>query len=292
MSRINFNRIEKGDIDMYADLHCHSKISDGSTAVDELVSLAKSKGISTISVTDHDTFSGSEKASVFGERLGVSIIKGTEISCFDYNRKRKVHLLCYMPNRPEPLSAMFNETNRKRKKAMEASIEKVLKVYPIPCDMILKRAEGSVCIYKQHVMQALIDAGYANEIFGNVFRKLFDSRFGIAKTSVEYPDAFDALKLVRESGGVAVLAHPAVYDSYDIMLEMIEKGLDGIEVSYPRAKETDAKLLGELCEKHNLIKTGGTDFHGMNSTRINPLGTCMTLEEEVQKIIELSKSRA
>lgn len=276
---------------MSGDLHCHSKISDGSTAVDELVLLAKNKGIDTIAVTDHDTFLGSERAAVFGEKFGVRIIKGTEISCFDYKRKRKVHLLCYMPSRPERVSAILRATNRSRKKAMNISIQKVLRAYPIPYDMILRRSAGSTCIYKQHVMQALMDAGYTNEMFGDVFRKLFDSRFGIAKTSFEYPDVFDALRLVRESGGVAVLAHPAVYESYDVMLELIENGLDGIEVSYPRAKDTDEKILGELCDNHNLIRTGGTDFHGMNTTKVNTIGTCTTSDEEIEKIITLSKSR-
>ena len=276
---------------MSADLHCHSKISDGSTAVDELVLLAKNKGLDAISVTDHDTFSGSEKAAVFGGKFGVKIIKGTEISCYDRSRKRKVHLLCYLPKNTERLSGMLRTTNRSRKQAMNISVQKVMRAYPIPYDMILRRSAGSVGLYKQHVMQALMDAGYTDEMFGDLFRKLFDSRFGIAKTSFEYPDVFEALRLVKESGGVAVLAHPAVYDSYDVMLEMIEKGLDGIEVSYPRARESDAKELSELCERYGLIKTGGTDFHGVNTSRVNPIGTCTTSDEELEKLIELAESR-
>ncbi|MBQ3691860.1 MAG: PHP domain-containing protein [Clostridia bacterium] len=276
---------------MSADLHCHSKISDGSAAVDELVLLAKNNGLSAIAVTDHDTFFGSEKAAVFGKTYGVKIIKGTEISCYDYSRKRKVHLLCYLPKRTDKLSEMIRETNRKRNEAMEAAIQKVIREYPIPYDMILRRATGSTCIYKQHVMQALMDAGYADEMFGEVFGKLFNSRSGIAKTSFEYTDVFDALELVRESGGVAVLAHPAVYNSYDVMLEMIERGLDGIEVHYPRAKESDAKELTELCDRYGLIKTGGTDFHGVNTSKVNPIGTCTTTDEELEKLIKLANSR-
>ena len=174
---------------------------------------------------------------------------------------------------------------------MTTAVQKVLRAYPIPYDMILRRSAGSVCIYKQHIMQALMDAGYTDEMFGDLFRKLFDSRFGIAKTKFDYPDVFEALRLVKESGGVSVLAHPNVYDSYDVMYEMIEKGLDGIEVNYPRAKETDEKMLGEICDRYGLIKTGGTDFHGRNTTNVNPIGTCTTEDEEVEKIIRLSKSR-
>ena len=277
---------------MSADLHCHTKISDGSTAVDELVLLAKHKGISTISVTDHDTFSGSEKALVFGKKFDVNIIKGTEISCFDYKRKRKVHLLCYLPQKTDRLASMLRTTNRNRKQAMTLSVQKVLRAYPIPYDMVLRRSAGSVCIYKQHVMQTLMDAGYTDEMFGDLFRKLFDSRFGIAKTTFEYPDVFEALRLAKESGGVTVLAHPNVYNSYELIDELIEKGLDGIEVFYPRAKETDAGELSLICDKHGLIKTGGTDFHGVNTSCPNPLGTCTTPDEELEKLLTLAKSRS
>ena len=276
---------------MSADLHCHSKYSDGSTDVEELVLLAKKSGINAIAVTDHDTFLGSERAAVFGEKYGVKIIKGTEISCYDYSRKRKVHLLCYLPKKTDKISDMIQTTLKRRSAAINISIQKIIKEYPITYDMILKRAAGSTCIYKQHIMQALMDAGYTDKIFGDLFRKFFDSRSGIAKSSFEYPDVFDALKMVKESGGAAVLAHPAVYDSYDVMLEMIERGLDGIEVHYPRARESDEKYLTELCDKYGLIKTGGTDFHGMNTTKVNPIGTCTATDEELEKLISLVNSR-
>ncbi len=276
---------------MIADLHCHTKISDGSTAIDELVLLAKNKGLEAIAVTDHDTFAGVKRAAIFGDKFGVRVIPGVEISAYDYERKRKVHLLCYMPKSSDRLSGMLRATNHNRKQAMTISIQKVLRAYPIPYDMILRRSAGSTGLYKQHVMQALMDAGYTNEMFGDVFRKLFDSRFGLAKVNYDLPDIFEALRLVKESGGIAVLAHPAVYNSYDVMYELIEKGLDGIETWYPRANENDAVLISQICDKYNLIKTGGTDFHGMNTTKINPLGTCTTPDEELKKLFALAKSR-
>lgn len=276
---------------MPADLHCHSKISDGSTEVDELVLLAKNRGIDTISVTDHDTLAGSDRAAVFGEKFGVRIIKGTEVSCYDFEHNRKVHLLCYLPNIRERLSTMLRTTNRNRKQAINLSIQKVMRAYPIPYDMILRRSAGSNTLFKQHIMRALMDAGYTTEMFGDVFKKLFDYRYGLAKVSFEYPDVFEALRIIRESGGVAVLAHPAVYDNYDIIPELIENGLDGIEISYPRAREDDSEVLGAICDKHGIIRTGGTDFHGSNCTIPHPVGTCTTTDEEVEKIIALAESR-
>lgn len=276
---------------MSADLHCHTKISDGSTAIDELVILAKNKGLNAIAVTDHDTFGGVKRAKIFGDKFGVTVIPGVEVSAYDYSRKKKVHLLCYMPKSSDRLAGMLRKTNFNRKQAMSVSIQKVLRAYPIPYDMILRRTAGSTSVYKQHIMQALMDAGYTNEMFGSVFKKLFDSRFGLAKTTFEYPDVFEALRLIRESGGVSVLAHPAVYDSYDLMYELIEKGLDGIEVWYPRANPNDDKLLADIADRYNLIKTGGTDFHGVNSSSVNPIGTCTTPDEELKKLLDLAKKR-
>ncbi len=276
---------------MPADLHCHSKVSDGTTEIDELVLLAKNKGIDTISVTDHDTLSGSDKAAAFGEKIGVRVIVGTEVSCFDFTRKRKVHMLCYLPSRRERLNTMLRTTRLARKQAVQLSAQKVMCAYPIPYEMILRRSAGSTSLYKQHIMRALIDAGYTNEVYGDVYRKLFDRRFGIARSSFDYPDVFNALTTIREAGGVAVLAHPAVYDSYDLIPELIEHGLDGIEVSYPRAKENDEEILGRICDEHGLIRTGGTDFHGGNCTDPHPIGTCTASDEEVEKIIALAASR-
>lgn len=273
---------------MPADLHCHSKLSDGSTTVEELVMLAKRRGLNTISVTDHDTFQGSDKAVPFGEKYGVRIIRGAEVSSLDYERKRKVHLLCYLPQNPEPILSIMRQTLEKRNNAMKRSIQKILSVYPIPPEMIAKQSVGSTCIYKQHIMHALMDAGYTTEVFGDLFRSLFSSKTGIARFPIEQPEVFEVLRKIKESGGVAVLAHPAVYNSYELIPELIKNGLDGIEVSHPRAKESDAKELGELCDRYGLIKTGGTDFHGMNTPKAQPIGTCTASDEEVEKIIQLA----
>ena len=92
---------------MSADLHCHTKMSDGSVTIEELVILAKNKGITTISVTDHDTFAGSTRAKVFAKRHGVTVIPGIEISAFDYDRNQKVHVLCYHCSYPQTCWKVF-----------------------------------------------------------------------------------------------------------------------------------------------------------------------------------------
>ena len=165
-------------------------------------------------------------------------------------------------------------------------------MYPITPEMVATRAKGSTTIFKQHVMQTLLDAGYTDKIFGDLYAKLFNSKFGLAKTHIDYPDVFDVLDAIHQAGGVAVLAHPAVYDSYDLIPELIENGLDGIECFYPRAKATDDIVLTRIADKHNLIKTGGTDFHGGTTSKPCPIGTCLTDDRQVERIKKLAIQRA
>ena len=269
---------------MSADLHCHTKLSDGSVAIDELVILAKNKGIPTIAVTDHDTFAGATRAKIFGQRHGVEVIHGAEISAFDYQRKRLVHLLCYMCGLPARLEGLFGKILANRRKAVSIALQKVMRLYPITPEMVAKRAQGSTAIYKQHIMQTLVDTGYADKMYGPLYDKLFNWKIGIAKTNIEYPDVFEVLAQIHNAGGVAVLAHPAVYDTYALLPELAEKGLDGVEVYYPRARQDDEEVLGAIAQAYDLVMTGGTDFHGGSTSSVHPIGTCLTLDEQLLKL--------
>ena len=103
----------------------------------------------------------------------------------------------------------------------------------------------------------------------------------------EYPEVTEIVPKIHEAGGLAVLAHPAVYDSYDVMEELLPLGLDGVEVWHPRNHPDDPERLSGFCREHGLIMTGGTDFHGLYTKKLNPLGTCTTGDDQV----ELMKKR-
>ena len=278
---------------MLADLHCHSTFSDGSATPAELVLLAKRLGLDALSVTDHDTLRGSDTAAEYCQKNGIDIkiITGTEISCYDYERRRNVHLLCYLPKKRERLDAFLAEISRRRTEAVEKSFELIAQRYPISLEAVTRRRGESAALFKQHIMLALMDAGYTHEVFGSEFRRLFKRKSGEgsgwARVTFEHPDIFSALELVIDSGGIPVLAHPAVYDSYDIIPELVEHGLRGIEVYYPRAEQGDAERLGDICRRHGLIMTGGTDFHGANSPKPLPLGTCTASSSEIEKLLGL-----
>lgn len=272
-----FNSEERQKSIMIIDLHCHTKMSDGATGINELIEIAKLRHIEALAVTDHDTFAGSNRAVVIGKRNGVEVIPGVEISAYDYQRKRKVHVLCYCPKNQDRLEGTLKRISDSRKAAMSISVQKVVRMYHMPVDMVVARANGSTNIFKQHVMHALIDAGYACEIFGDVFQKLFHPRFGLAHTKIDYPDVMEIIDDIHSAGGVAVIAHPSVYDSMALTEELCEKKLiEGIEVNHPRNTEADQKTIEELAEKYNMVLTGGTDFHGGYSEKPAPLGSYTT----------------
>lgn len=266
---------------MNIDLHCHTAYSDGSLPVKEVIELAALGGVDVLAVTDHDTFAGCAEAASLGKSRGIQVVPGVEISAADLSRKRRVHILCYFPKRPERLDGMLKKILDSRREAMEISIPKVLKLYPVPVEMVAARSQGSASLYKQHVMRALMDAGYTNEMFGEVFQRLFSPKDGLAYTPVQYPDVWKVLDAVHEAQGLAVLAHPSEYRSMDLLQELCEKGrIQGVEAHHPRNSPEDVKTILELCGQYGLAVTGGTDFHGCNTRICNPLGSYLTDEAQ------------
>lgn len=277
---------------MICDLHCHSKISDGSMGIEELLAMAKRRGLSAISVTDHDAVAGATRACIIGKRLGLDVIHGVEMSAYDYKCKRKVHVLGYLCDSPDRLEGMCLRINNCRRAAAKEMMAKVLRYYPIVPETIARHASGSTNVFKQHIMHALMEAGYADSFFGDTFRKLFSSHGGCAYVPIEYPDVREVIELIRSAGGLAILAHPYVYDSTDLMEELTTEGLlDGIEVWHPSNNEERIEELKGFAQAHSLLMTGGTDFHGMYTDPPRSLGSCGAPEDTVQKMRDYKNAR-
>jgi predicted metal-dependent phosphoesterase TrpH len=255
--------------------------------------LAAESGISVISVTDHDTFSGSERAVKAGEKYGVRVIPGAEFSSVDPSTGRKAHVLCYFYKDPSDLKSLCEHMAEERNRAAAMMVRKVREIYPIPKEMILRHAEYSKVVYKQHIMRALMDAGYADEFYGAVYRRLFDSRNGLAYVPIHYPDVHQVTARIRMAGGIAVLAHPGEYDSYTLLEQLVrDREIDGVEVWHPKNRGGDELKFSETAQRNGLIMTGGTDFHGMYRKKGMPIGTCTTPEEQLKKLIALGICRA
>lgn len=280
---------------MAADLHCHTKLSDGSVGIEDLIVIAQKSGINTIAITDHDCLAGTVRGQVIGKRHGVTVIPGVELSAFDSEAGKKVHILSYLAEKPDRLEGLCKRTSVARKRAGQIMMLKVASRFPVSNDFIINHASGSTNLFKQHIMHALMDAGYTNKIYGDLYDALFSSKSETNLLApVKYPDVKDVIDEIHNAGGIAVLAHPSLYDNFDEIDKYIEMGLDGIEVWHPEASDEDIEKLSTICKKNKILMTGGSDFHGIYGRKTVTLGSCSTPDEHVDKLMgyKAKKKRA
>lgn len=277
---------------MKADLHCHTKLSDGTMGIDDIIILAKNSGVTTLAITDHDTLAGNTRAVMLGERYGVNVIPAVEFSARDRKRNSKVHILCYAPDTPERLEGLCKKNTELRSKAAKLMVAKVAAKFPITVDFILKCSQGSTNIYKQHIMQALMECGYTTTIFGDKFNFLFSkkSRMNVLGAPVEYPDPVEVIKAIHDAGGIAVLAHPGFYDNFEL-LDEIGDILDGVEVWHPENTEEQIELLKKKAKQYSLVMTGGSDFHGAYNAYPVRIGEYGPDEESLNALVSYKAKR-
>ena len=280
---------------MAADLHCHTKLSDGSVGIEDLIVIEQKSGIDTIAITDHDCLAGTVRGQVIGKRYGVNVIPGVELSAFDFEAGKKVHILSYLADAPNRLESVCKRTSVARKRAGQIMMLKVASRFPITSDFIINHASGSTNLYKQHIMHALMDAGYTDKIFGDLYYALFDES---SETNIlaptKYPSVEEVINEIHGAGGIAVLAHPVKFNNFDEIEKYVDMGLDGVEVWHPSADEETVGRLTEFCKKKKLLMTGGSDFHGIYGNKTVTLGTCSTPQEQLDKLMgyKAKKKRA
>jgi predicted metal-dependent phosphoesterase TrpH len=249
----------------YVDLHLHTTASDGVMSPSEIVRYAKMKGLQAIAITDHDTIGGLEEGLLEGERIGFEVITGIEISAV--HSPGSMHLLGYfidnrypgIHERLEYLQTARAERNPKIVKKLnqlgiELTYEEVM------------NASGGGQVGRPHFAQVLLEKKYVRS-----FQEAFD-RF-LKKGAPAYVDKFrftskEALHFINDAKGISVLAHPktlnmAGYSELEnLLLQLIEEGLQGIEVSYPEHSALEVGQYKTLAERYGLLMTGGTDYHG------------------------------
>ena len=231
--------------------------------IDDIIILAKKSGVTTLAITDHDCLAGTVRAKIIGERYGVTVIPAVEFTCTDRKRGGKAHMLCYFPDFPDRLEGLCKRNSLIRKSAGKVMAVKVTQKYPITTEFIVKCATGSTNIYKQHIMQALLESGFTTTIFGELFNSLF-KKGGENCVLIEstFPSPEETLEAIHDAGGIAVLAHPGFYNNFELLDELIPLGLDGVEVWHPENTPEHQEYLKKLAKKHKLVMTGGSDFHG------------------------------
>lgn len=268
-----------------ADLHIHSDISDGSLTTKEIIILAKENNLTHIAITNHDTTKGLKEAIELGNKYGVTVIAGVEISAYDFKRNRKVHLLGYGINlESQHINNLCKRLLKDRDEMTLRQVEILNSLgYDISKEEVQLYAKNSGISYKQHIMKVLMDKGYTDDIYPPLYKELFKNN-GPCHMEVEYIDIYDAIDAIIKDNAIPVIAHPGQLKSYEILEELVEKGLVGIEKYHPSHNEEDYIKVDNLAKKHNLITTGGSDFHGEYNKK-RKIGSCISPSKSVEFIL-------
>ena len=277
---------------MVGDLHCHTRLSDSSMGIDDLVLLAQKRGIDTIAIVDRDCQAGTVRGKIIGERKGITVIPGVELSAYDSKRKAYAELICYMADSPDRLEGLCHRNVAARKRASQMMTLKVARKYPISPELVTKCATGSTAVFEQHIMHALAECGLTDKIFGDLYNELFspDSEENVIVTA-NYPEPLEILEAIHEAGGIAVLSHPGSRGSFELLEELIPHGLDGVEVWHPDNTEQQQKQLLENDKKHGLLCTGGTEFKGLYSKYPLSIGEVVTPEANIKALLSYKSKK-
>lgn len=267
---------------MFADLHLHTRFSDGTYTPDELVFHAREHGLAAIALTDHDTVEGCGPAALACERVGIEFIPGSELTAeVDGN---ELHLIGYMMDATDPRllveMARFQNVRQDRIREMVARLNKL--GIPLNADEVLAlancRAPG-----RPHVGRALVQAGYCatlDEAFERFLKKNRPAWVPKFKMSAK-----DAIDLIHTAGGVAVMAHPGLSRNDAVIPELVADGLDGVECYHSKHSPSACEYYVEVAQHHGLLITGGSDCHGLNKGQ--PLiGTVKLPYQHVQQLKE------
>jgi predicted metal-dependent phosphoesterase TrpH len=242
------------------DLHVHTSFSDGFYRPREVVSLAVEAGLTHLAVTDHDTVAGLAEAETEADRAGIGFIPGLELSV-EYD-SQDLHLLAYWIDRSDPgLNELLREVGRLRKQRARQIVASLHRLgVALRYEQVERCADGSMTIGRPHVARALVEDGWVCSIPEAFARYL---RVGApAYVAKGAQDPVKALRILREAGGVPVLAHPGTYRLDGSFRLLLEGGLQGIEAEHPAHTPQQAEAFRRLAKRHGLVATGGSDFHG------------------------------
>ncbi|RKR74886.1 PHP domain-containing protein [Frondihabitans australicus] len=268
------------------DLHTHSSVSDGTETPAELIAAAAEAGLAAAALTDHDSTAGWESATAAVQGTGMTLIPGMELSTrVGYN---SVHMLAYLFDPTSP--GLVRETERLRDDRLhraERMVKRISADYDLDWADVLAQASPGATLGRPHIADALVAKGYARDRSA-AFAGILHWRSGYYEPH-EAPDPLLGVRLIREAGGVPVLAHPATRGretnlSMSHLLELVEAGLGGVEVGHRENTEAGRATLLAFAKQHDLIVTGSSDYHGEGKP--NRLAENSTAPDQLERIID------
>ncbi len=252
------------------DLHIHSTASDGTFSPSEILDLAQKLNLKAIAITDHDTIDGSKEAIALGIPPSVKFLTGIEISASSppsFPCSESFHILGYSIRLDDPaLNKTLEILQQARKNRNPQIIERL---NDLGIDLTLKEVidkVGECQLGRPHIAQLMLKKGYVESI-----SEAFNKYLGKGKPA--YVDKYridcaQAIEIILGAGGIPVIAHPFLLkfknDALleDLILSLKEMGLKGIEVYYSEHRADQTANYADIANRHGLLMTGGTDFHG------------------------------
>ena len=245
------------------DLHTHSTASDGSLSPTELIIKAHEHGVNRLALTDHDTIDGITEALYAGDKSGIEVIAGIELSV-NYETG-DLHLLGYgFDSLHHELNTIVKKLQNSRSDRNDRIITKLNELGYPDLEESLQEFSGDGVVGRGHIAQALLKSGKFESV-QDVFEQL------LSIGSPAYVDRYrltieDAISMIHRAGGIAVWAHPGLYDDFENMLlqlpNWVDAGLDGLESDYSMHSIELRDRLRSIAISHGIIYTGGSDFHG------------------------------
>ncbi len=273
------------------DLHTHSRASDGTETPSELLAAAARAGLDTVAITDHDSTAGWAEASAAAAREGVALVRGVEVST--HHSWVSIHVLGYLIDPAAPgLLAEMNHARASRETRLAKMVGLMSEAgVPLTVEDVQAVAGPGATLGRPHIADALVAKGlvsHRDEAFATYLHGR--SEFYVAHYA---PEAVDAIRLIVEAGGVAVMAHPfagkrgrVVGD--DVIEELAAAGLAGLEVDHRDHDDAERVHAGALADRLGLIRTGSSDYHGAG--KLNRIGEHTTTEEALKAIEDRATS--
>lgn len=277
------------------DLHTHTNISDGTDSPTALIQKALAEKISVLAITDHDSTAGINEAiaTLLAGTSNMKLVPGAEISCQTENGT-SVHILGLLFDLANTeLQTVMANTRENRIGRMEKILAR-LRGAGIQIEMsdVLEQLADGATLGRPHLADALVKKGYFNsrdEVFSQILHNR--SKYYVSHYS---PKPHEAIALIKQAGGVAVIAHPLadrrgqVIDELDFQ-QLVSAGLDGIEVFHRDNNQSEQEQLIDFAIKNQLAVTGSSDYHG--NGKLNKLAEFVTAPEEWEKLEARANAR-
>lgn len=276
---------------MITELHCHTTASDGRLSPTQVVQLAKQRDVALLAITDHDTIAAHEEALAAGVSLRLRIIPGIEVSAL--SPEGEVHVLGYNV-RPDDDATIqtLNSLRGVREARARGMIDKLAALgIVVPFERV-KALAGDAMIGRPHLARVLVEMGVVTNM-----QTAFDVYLAEGKPAFVPHEGLtpaQAVDLIHAAHGVAVLAHPALYrgDLAVLLDAMLAAGLDGIEAFYPMHTPPQIVQYKAIAKQHDLVLTGGSDFHAVIGDQPVSLGTVHVPDECLRELDARMQARA